>query len=121
MSRTRHYSPLTLTSNQRALLDRWVRAAYDAAAGGVAERHRAAGPSANVMWTDNSSNEQGFAIERSADGTTFVQIATVGPNVNAYIDAGLRGNTNYHYRVRAYNEVGISGYSNTASVRTRNR
>lgn len=26
MSRTRHYSPLTLTSNQRALLERWVRA-----------------------------------------------------------------------------------------------
>jgi titin len=79
------------------------------------------GPSVSLTWTDNSNNEQGFAIERSLDGTTFAQLATVGPNVNTYSDTGLRGNTNYYYRVRASNGAGNSPYSNTASVRTRNK
>ena len=32
----------------------------------------------DLRWTDRSGNETGFRIERSANGTTFSQIATVG-------------------------------------------
>ena len=32
----------------------------------------------NLSWTDNASNETGFRIERSPDGTSFTEIATRG-------------------------------------------
>ena len=35
----------------------------------------------DLNWTDNSNNEDGFAIEESIDGKNFTQIATVGVNV----------------------------------------
>ena len=32
----------------------------------------------NLAWSDNASNETGFGIERSPDGTSFTEIATAG-------------------------------------------
>ncbi|MGI8407767.1 MAG: fibronectin type III domain-containing protein, partial [Actinomycetota bacterium] len=72
----------------------------------------------NLAWTDTSSNEDGFKIERSSDGTNFSQIATVGSNSTSYSNTGLAGSTTYHYRVRAYNSGGDSAYSNAASATT---
>ncbi|MBK9317106.1 MAG: PQQ-dependent sugar dehydrogenase [Acidobacteria bacterium] len=72
-----------------------------------------------LSWNDNSTNETGFKIERSTNGVSFSQIATVGANVRTYANTGLKQNTRYYYRVRAYNSSGDSGYSNTATVRTR--
>jgi PKD repeat protein len=74
----------------------------------------------NLAWTDNSSNEDGFNIERcsGANCTNFTQVATVGVNVRTYSNTGLTKNTFYTYRVRAYNSFGNSGYSNTAAART---
>jgi N-acetyl-anhydromuramyl-L-alanine amidase AmpD len=69
----------------------------------------------NLAWTQNSANETGFKIERSADNVTFVQIATTAANVVTYSNTGLSGNTTYYYRVRAYNTAGDSLFSNTAS------
>jgi galactose oxidase-like protein/fibronectin type III domain protein/Kelch motif protein len=72
----------------------------------------------DLSWTDNSNNETGFKIERSTDGTTFTQVATVGANVTTYSDTGLAALTTYYYRVRAYNSGGNSAYSNTATAVT---
>ncbi len=73
----------------------------------------------NLSWTDNSSNESGFKIERSTSATSgFSQIATVGANATSYSNSGLSASTTYYYRVRAYNSAGDSGYSNTASATT---
>jgi len=74
-----------------------------------------------LTWADNSGNESGFRIERSTNGTTFTQIATVGAGVTGYTSTGLKGNTTYWYRVRAYNAGGTSAYSNTASATTPRR
>jgi len=75
--------------------------------------------SVKLSWTDNSSNETGFKIERSTNATSgFVQIGTVGANVVSYTNTGLAGATTYHYRVRATNAAGDSPYSNTANVST---
>jgi len=68
-----------------------------------------------LSWNDNSSNEDGFRIERSSDGSSFIEIATVGANVATYEDTTIAEDQNYTYRVRAFNEFGNSGYSNSAS------
>jgi glucose/arabinose dehydrogenase len=72
----------------------------------------------NLSWTDNSSDETGFRIERSPDGVAFSEVATVGAGVTSYANTGLAPQTTYSYRVRAYNGNGSSGYSNVAGATT---
>jgi hypothetical protein len=75
----------------------------------------------NLQWTDNSNNETGFRIERSANGINFTLISTVASNVTSYSNSGLTANTFYHYRVRAYNGAGDSANSNVLKLKTKNR
>jgi Fibronectin type III domain len=70
-----------------------------------------------LVWTDNSHNETGFKIERHSNGTNWHQVATVGANVTSYV-SNLRFSGLRYFRVRAYNAVGNSGYSNTANADT---
>jgi len=73
----------------------------------------------NLTWTDNSSNEEGFKIERKlSSAVIYTQVATVSANVTSFSNTGLTTNTGYSYRVRAYNTSGNSGYSNVASATT---
>lgn len=65
----------------------------------------------DLAWTDNSSNESGFAIERSPDGSTWNSLATVATDVATYTDTGLASNTTYWYRVSAHNDAGASAWS----------
>jgi FtsP/CotA-like multicopper oxidase with cupredoxin domain len=73
--------------------------------------------SVTLHWSDNSTNEAGFLIER-ADTGGFAQTAQVGSNVTSWSDATVLPSTAYTYRVRAYNAGGDSGYSNTAGATT---
>jgi X-Pro dipeptidyl-peptidase len=69
-----------------------------------------------LSWTDNAGNENGFEIDRSTDGVSFTQIATVGANVVTFADT-LPFTTKRHYRVRAFNSGGgDSAPSNIASI-----
>jgi len=78
-----------------------------------------AGGQIQLSWADNSANETGFAVERSAnDSTGWQEIGLVAENTTNYEDTGLAPNTPYFYRVSAYNQNGSSGYSNTASATT---
>lgn len=71
----------------------------------------------NLSWTDNSSDELGFKIERRPDTEErYVQIGTVGADVTTYTSGGLEGGTTYQYRVRAFNEAADSSYTSTASA-----
>jgi len=75
----------------------------------------------DLAWTDNSTTEVGFKIERKKAGTaTFALVATVGQNVTTYINiSGLTANTQYYYRVRAYNFTSnYSAYSNEDDATT---
>jgi len=74
----------------------------------------------NLAWSDNSSNESGFRIERCQNSGcgSFQEIAVVGANVAAYSSLGLASETTYAFRVRAYNNDGNSSYSNTAEGTT---
>ena len=69
-----------------------------------------------LAWLDNSDNELGFKVERSIDGEDFVEIGSVGENVETYEDQTVEIGITYTYRVRAFNDGGTSGYSNTASA-----
>ncbi|MCO4815297.1 MAG: fibronectin type III domain-containing protein [Flavobacteriales bacterium] len=74
--------------------------------------------SISLDWTDNASDEDGYYIERSEDGTTFSLVASVGTDVVAYDDNSLTELTTYYYRVFAYNVVGNSSTSNVANATT---
>lgn len=73
----------------------------------------------DLSWTDNSNNEDGFYIERSADASfTTVSTFSVSTDVTAYSDTGLTHDTQYWYRVMAYNGIGNSIYTASASEYT---
>ena len=76
----------------------------------------------DLTWTDNSSNESGFIVERSPNGTdTWTQVGTPAVNATSFSDTsvGLTVNTTYYYRVRATNtNLGPSNNSNVANATT---
>lgn len=72
-----------------------------------------------LKWSDNSSNEAGFKIERATGSSgSFAVVATTDANVTSYVDATLADGTLYRYRLRAFNAAGHSSYSNVASATT---
>jgi hypothetical protein len=71
-----------------------------------------------VGWTDNATNETGFHVERSTNGSTWTRVATLGANAASYNSTGLKSNTSYYFRVRAYNNTGSSAYTTTLTAKT---
>jgi hypothetical protein len=72
-----------------------------------------------IFWTDNSTNESGFAVQRSADGgATWNDLSTTGANTTSYLDRSAARGTNYLYRVQAANQWIASEYSAPATVLT---
>ncbi|GAA5083649.1 hypothetical protein GCM10023210_02520 [Chryseobacterium ginsengisoli] len=77
-----------------------------------------AASSLTVNWNDNATNETNYVLERSADGTNFTVIATLGANTTSYNETGLTPNTQYYYRVKATNATESSVYTTITSVTT---
>lgn len=72
----------------------------------------------NLAWTDNSTDETGFELQRSTDAFVTVTVINLGANVTSYANTGLAASTTYAYRVLAKNAGGSSGFSNTATATT---
>ena len=74
-----------------------------------------------LTWTDNSSDELGFKVERSLDTKTYTLIAQPPANTTSYIDGGVLAWNTYYYRVRSYNSSGASycGRCLQLGIRTR--
>lgn len=72
-----------------------------------------------VNWT-NVTGETGYRIERKEGAAgTWSEITTRGADILTYTDTGLTPNTQYYYRVRAYNASGNSAYSGEQGALTR--
>ncbi|MFH1227731.1 MAG: putative Ig domain-containing protein [Planctomycetota bacterium] len=76
----------------------------------------------DLTWTDNSTDEAGFKIERApasgGQAGTYNQIDTVSASITSYSDTGLTEATAYYYRVCADNSAGSSAWSNEANATT---
>jgi PKD repeat protein len=74
-----------------------------------------------LRWTDNSTNEQGFYVERAPSSTgVFARVGQVAANATTFAQSGVASGT-YLYRVQAFNATTgrTSAYSNQVSTRVR--
>ena len=68
-----------------------------------------------LNWVDNSDNEDGFRIDRMETNGNYSEIAVADANSTSYEDA-ITIETDYKYRVSAFNSTDTSGYSNEACI-----
>jgi hypothetical protein len=91
---------------------------YENGGGAVAQVgwQAAATPSSLTLnWQDMSTDETGFAVERKLGSAgTYSQVTSVGSNITSYNDTSLVKGSMYCYRVKAFNSVQSSSYSNEA-------
>jgi len=72
----------------------------------------------NLSWTDNTTTETGFEIERQVDGGGWASLTTVGANATSHSDTTVSCGHTYDYRVRALTPLGNSNWSNIATAAT---
>lgn len=73
----------------------------------------------DLAWTDNSSDEDGWTIERSTtSGSGYAVIDEAAANETTYSDTGLSSGTTYYYRVASSNAVGQSSWTTEKSATT---
>jgi Tfp pilus assembly protein FimT len=71
-----------------------------------------------LQWVDQSTNEEGFSVERAPSGTrSFAVVGTVTTNKTSFSQTVPSGR--YTYRTRAFNNSTgrVSTYSNQVSVK----
>ncbi len=69
-----------------------------------------------LNWTDNSSDELGFAIYRSTDGINYSFVTQTAANAVSSVQSGLSPSTSYSWRVYAVRETispAVSASQNT--------
>lgn len=73
-----------------------------------------------LNWTDDSNNESGFIIERRADNnSSYFKLVQIDKNMTSFTDNTVLFQRKYFYRVKAYNKLGESAYSNETSAVTK--
>jgi len=73
----------------------------------------------NLSWTDVSSAESRYELQRKKEGEQYQAFANPPANMETYSDAGLAVNTIYTYRVRAASAGNnVSFWSNEAGAST---
>jgi hypothetical protein len=70
----------------------------------------------DLTWLD-ASDQAGFHVQRSTNGTSWTTIATVGAGVTSYSTTAPAAGKTYYYRVIAYNAAGSSAASSVVVVK----
>jgi fibronectin type 3 domain-containing protein len=79
------------------------------------------GATIELTWSDSSvkpNTASGYLIEESPDGNTFTQIATAPQGATSIGIGGLTPLTQYWFRIRGFNSIGDSDYSDVATATT---
>ena len=73
-----------------------------------------------IRWTSSSYGGpvQKWEIWRTQGGGPWLKQGELGAGVHSLSQSGLYMNTVYHYRLRAVNTTGLSGWSNTVAPKT---
>ncbi|NQU06874.1 MAG: fibronectin type III domain-containing protein [Calditrichaeota bacterium] len=75
--------------------------------------------SIRLIWSRSTDNESGYCIERRSElEIDFSPIAETGYAEVFYNDTDLSSQILYFYRVRAFNDYGVSDWSNIDSTKT---
>ncbi|MBI4750415.1 MAG: fibronectin type III domain-containing protein [Acidobacteria bacterium] len=74
--------------------------------------------SLELSWTDASSDETAFVVERRIGSDLFRPLASLPPDTSRFQDQNLQDGTAYAYRVRANSPGGRSAYSNIVQLTT---
>ncbi|MBN1672626.1 MAG: hypothetical protein JXR37_16410, partial [Kiritimatiellae bacterium] len=75
----------------------------------------------DLAWTDRSSNESGFRIDRRQSGTlSWAPVLETAANAAGWSDTSVLAGTKYYYTVLAYNAGGESPSGTVASATTPN-
>ena len=69
-----------------------------------------------LTWIGQSNDEEGFVIERRTKDSVWQEHATIEARISTFTDTIELYNTQYSYRVRAFNKFGNSDPSNSVSV-----
>ncbi|MEM6803418.1 MAG: T9SS type A sorting domain-containing protein [Bacteroidota bacterium] len=74
--------------------------------------------SVQLSWIDVAALESGYSIERSTDGgANYLEIASLAADVERYAEANsFPDSDSVYYRVLAFNDQGISPYSNKVKL-----
>jgi hypothetical protein len=70
----------------------------------------------DLSWTDNSSNETGYRIERRISGGSYSTLTTLAANTNSYTDSTCDAATSYEYQIIAFNDDGDSPAAEASST-----
>lgn len=72
-----------------------------------------------LSWTNNPTTTRPYSsvkVERSVDGGSWSQIASVSGTATSYSDASTSANHSYSYRLRACNSAGYSPYTSATAA-----
>jgi FtsP/CotA-like multicopper oxidase with cupredoxin domain len=107
----------TLTLDSRGGSQATIAAPSSAAATAAVRNAKTA--NVTVTWTDNSTNETGFLVQRADDSGFSLGVVntTVTGSATSFTQQVARGKT-FYYRVLAFTDTTQSDWSNTASVTT---
>jgi subtilisin-like proprotein convertase family protein len=71
----------------------------------------------DIAWTDASTNEAGFVVQRSTDNITFADVSPgLAAGVIKFSDTAALPAKRYYYRVRAFNAAGVSASASVATT-----
>jgi hypothetical protein len=74
------------------------------------------GNSVSLSWSDNSSDETGFKVQRKQGAGAWATVHTNSAGDNAYVDTTVAEGQTYQYQVLATNAAGDSTASNELSI-----